>query len=100
MKTLTFSNSSHYRTIENNLQTVYKLQEYFENTKSTGFYNAFQKEECYFDYTGEYIAIVGSSYSWIYKNYRRAERLANKIRSKIKLDDKVHVFVGDWVFEF
>lgn len=100
MKILTFSNSSHCRTIENNLQTVYKLQEYFENTKSTGFYNAFQKEECYFDYTGEYIAIVGNSDSWIYKNHKRAERLANKIRSKIKLDDKVHIFVGDWVFKF
>ena len=83
-----------------NKETLEKLQEYFNTTKTTGFYNAFQKEELWFDYGDGLISIVGNSYSWIYQNYKRCEKLAKKINSLVKNEgDNAFIYIGCYIFE-
>jgi Txe/YoeB family toxin of Txe-Axe toxin-antitoxin module len=92
--------SSHYAWERTNKATLDKLQEYFETTKSTGFYNAFQKEELWFDGREGLISIVGNSDSWIYKNYKRCEKLAEKINSLVKNEgDNAFIYIGNYIFE-
>ena len=93
--------SSHHRWNNVNKATVNKLQYYFESTKSTGFYNAFQKEECWFDVGDGLISLVGNSNSWIYKNYKRCEKLANKIHKLLKNEgESFYIYIGSYIFEF
>ena len=93
--------SSHHYWSSANKETINTLQHYFENTKSTGFYNAFQKEECWFDVIEGLISIVGNSYSWIYHNHKRCEKLANKINRLLKNEgDTFYIYIGSYIFKY
>jgi len=93
------SSHSYWNAVNNS--TASELQQYFQNTKSTGFYNAFQKEECWFDIGAGIISVIGNNDSWLYKNEKRCEKLSNKIYNLLNNKGGVlFIHIGDYTYKF